>query len=44
MWEFQNIVVYIVVLSAVLWLVKKLFWKKRGNHSGTCGNTECGCH
>ena len=29
MWNFQNIIVYIIVFAAVIWLVKKFFWKKK---------------
>jgi len=43
MWSFQNIVVYIIVAAAVLWLLKKLLWNGRNGHSG-CDNESCGCH
>lgn len=43
MWDFQNIVVYIIVALAVLWLAKKLFWKKKKNGSLSCGKDKCGC-
>ena len=44
MWNFQNIVVYIIVLAAVLWLIKKFFWKKKNSFSADCGKADCDCH
>ncbi|MCG6186368.1 FeoB-associated Cys-rich membrane protein [Maribellus maritimus] len=44
MLDFQNIIVYIVVLASVVWLFRKFFWKKRKNSSSECGNAGCSCH
>ena len=38
----QNILVTITVLLAVLFLVKKFFWKK-SKAKKACGNDDCGC-
>ncbi|WP_290701184.1 FeoB-associated Cys-rich membrane protein [Lacinutrix sp.] len=38
----QNIVVFIILGFAVLFLVKKSFWKKKSKKS--CGTDDCGCN
>lgn len=43
MWEFQNILVYIIVLAALYFLVKKFFLKKNKQNKSGC-EVGCGCH
>jgi len=43
MWEFQNILVYLIVLAAVVYLVKKFFLKKKNRNAAGC-DSGCGCH
>ncbi|RIH65052.1 FeoB-associated Cys-rich membrane protein [Mariniphaga sediminis] len=43
MWELQNILVYLIVLAALAYLVKKFFLKKKRNSHSGC-DTNCGCH
>jgi len=40
--DFQEIGVYIVVLLAVAFLVRKYIWKPKSKKN--CGNDDCGCH
>ncbi|MEK8179119.1 FeoB-associated Cys-rich membrane protein [Flavobacterium buctense] len=40
--DFQEIGVYIVVLLAVGFLVRKYIWKPKSKKN--CGNDDCGCH
>lgn len=39
--EFQDILVWITFLSAIAFLVKKFFFKKKSKKA--CGETDCGC-
>ncbi|WP_083578264.1 FeoB-associated Cys-rich membrane protein [Tangfeifania diversioriginum] len=43
MWELQNILVYLIVLAAVVYLVKKIFMKKKKQNAAGC-DSGCGCH
>lgn len=38
----QEILVYVAVLLAVIFLIKKFFFKKKTAKS--CGEDSCGCH
>jgi len=41
--NFQQILVYLVVLLAVRFLIKKYFFKNKKS-SKNCGKDDCGCH
>jgi hypothetical protein len=48
MWTLQHILVYIIVILAVGYLLRKYVWSglnknKDGKKSGDCG-PDCGCH
>lgn len=43
MWEFQNILVYLIVLTALFFLVRKFFLKKKKRNAAGC-ESGCGCH
>ncbi|WP_299883958.1 FeoB-associated Cys-rich membrane protein [uncultured Lacinutrix sp.] len=38
----QNILVFTTLAFALLFLVKKFFWKKKTKKA--CGTDDCGCH
>jgi len=41
----QNILVFASLGFAILFLVRKFFWKKPvKTHDGSCGTDDCGCH
>jgi len=41
----QNILVFTALGAAVMFLVRKFFWKKRVKANNTsCGTDDCGCH
>lgn len=40
--KFQEIVVYVLVLIAIGFLVRKFIWKKKSDKN--CGDDDCGCH
>ncbi len=41
----QNILVFTALSFAVLFLVRKYFWKKASKASErSCGTDDCGCH
>ncbi|MBE9488975.1 MAG: FeoB-associated Cys-rich membrane protein [Bacteroidetes bacterium] len=40
----QTIFVIITVGFAVLFLVKKFFWKSKKNTNNSCDSDNCGCH
>jgi hypothetical protein len=42
-WELQNILVYLIVLTALAYLVKKFFLKIKKTNAAGC-DTNCGCH
>ena len=44
MWNLQNILVYLTLLAAVVYLIKKFFLKKKKGPSSACGETDCKCH
>ncbi|MBU3680858.1 MAG: FeoB-associated Cys-rich membrane protein [Flavobacterium sp.] len=37
----QELLVYILVLVAIGYLIKKFFWKSKSTKN--CGNGDCGC-
>ncbi|WP_082048606.1 FeoB-associated Cys-rich membrane protein [Neotamlana nanhaiensis] len=39
----QNMLVTITVAFAVVFLVRKFFWKPKKKDSKSCGNQNCGC-
>ncbi|MBM6500019.1 MAG: FeoB-associated Cys-rich membrane protein [Flavobacterium sp.] len=39
--DFQEILVYILVIVALGFLVRKFFWKSKSKKN--CGNGDCGC-
>ena len=46
---FQNILVFVVFMTAVVFLIRKFFWKPRKTAvskkaPGSCGGSDCGCH
>ncbi|WP_372947834.1 FeoB-associated Cys-rich membrane protein [Mariniphaga sp.] len=43
MWELQNILVYIIVLAALFFLVKKFILKKKKPNAKGC-DSACNCH
>lgn len=43
MWGFQDIMVYLIGLAAIVYLIKKLFFKKK-QAGNSCGEGECNCH
>ena len=49
MWDWQNILVYVILGAALYYLLRKFIWpapkKSKANGSpGTCGEEDCGCH
>jgi len=41
----QNILVFSALGLAVLFLIRKFFWKKTAKANGaSCGTDDCGCH
>jgi len=40
----QNTLVVIALGFAILFLVKKFFWKKTVKANKSCGTDDCGCH
>ena len=40
--NFQEIAVVLSVLFAIVFLIKKFFWKKKSEKN--CGDDDCGCH
>jgi hypothetical protein len=40
--DFQEILVYVVLIVALGFLVRKFFWKPKSKKN--CGNGDCGCH
>ncbi|MFL9844141.1 FeoB-associated Cys-rich membrane protein [Flavobacterium sp. ST-119] len=40
--DLQDIIVYVLVIGATAFLVKKFFFKKK--KAGNCGSDDCGCH
>lgn len=38
--DFQQIAVYVILAVAVLFLIRKYFWKKKKKN---CGGSDCGC-
>ncbi|MES2410703.1 MAG: FeoB-associated Cys-rich membrane protein [Bacteroidota bacterium] len=50
--DIQQILVYLVVAAALVYIIRKFFWKKtraKGEQSGAkskkdCGDDDCGCH
>jgi hypothetical protein len=43
MFELQNILVYIILVAALLFLVKKFFLKNKKRNKAEC-EEGCGCH
>jgi len=43
MWNLQNILVYLALLTALIYLVKKYFFKKKNRSSSGC-ESDCNCH
>ena len=39
----QNILVFIAMAVAILFIAKKFFWKKTSSKKA-CGDDGCGCH
>jgi hypothetical protein len=39
--EIQEIIVYLIVVAALVFLVRKFIWKKKSKKN--CGGTDCGC-
>ncbi|MBD0833916.1 FeoB-associated Cys-rich membrane protein [Aestuariibaculum suncheonense] len=39
----QNILVFSAVALALLYLIRKFFWKKKKSKKA-CGEDNCGCH
>ncbi|WP_208111790.1 FeoB-associated Cys-rich membrane protein [Sunxiuqinia elliptica] len=39
----QDILAYLAVITAVIFLIRKFFFNKKKSDSG-CGGTDCGCH
>ena len=40
----QNILVFITLGLALMFLVRKFIWKPKKKASKACGNDGCGCH
>ncbi|MDI1317671.1 FeoB-associated Cys-rich membrane protein [Flavobacterium sp.] len=40
--EFQETLVYLTVAIALLFIIRKFFWKKKSKKN--CGDDGCGCH
>jgi hypothetical protein len=40
--DFQEILVYVLVIVALGFLVRKFFWKSKSKEN--CGDDGCGCH
>jgi hypothetical protein len=40
--DFQEIVVYVIVLVAIVFLVQKIIWRPKSKKN--CGDNDCGCH
>ena len=40
----QNLLVYLTVLAAFAWLVKKFFLKKKSSGASGCKGSGCSCH
>jgi hypothetical protein len=40
--DFQEKLVYLIVLAAIGFLVRKFFWKSKSKKN--CGDDGCGCH
>lgn len=38
----QEILVYLTVIAALAFLIRKFFWKKKKKKN--CGDDGCGCH
>jgi hypothetical protein len=43
MWNLQNILVYLALLAALIYLAKKYFFKKKKRSSSGC-ESDCNCH
>ncbi len=41
--DVQEIIVYVLVAGAAVFLIKKFLFKKK-KKSGDCGSDDCGCH
>ncbi|TBV28184.1 FeoB-associated Cys-rich membrane protein [Meridianimaribacter sp. CL38] len=39
----QNILVFVTLGIAILFLVKKFIWKPKKATTKSCGNSDCGC-
>ncbi|AWM13484.1 FeoB-associated Cys-rich membrane protein [Flavobacterium sp. NRK F10] len=39
----QQILVYITVAFALIFLIRKFFWRKKTKKSNSCGE-DCNCH
>ncbi|MEO5776332.1 MAG: FeoB-associated Cys-rich membrane protein [Flavobacterium sp.] len=38
----QQILVYLAVAVALVFIIRKFFWKKKSKKN--CGDDDCGCH
>lgn len=48
MWNWQEILVYLILALAVAYLIRKFIWNpsasKKRKLPGGCGEEDCGCH
>lgn len=42
--DIQNIIIYVIVGLAVLFLIRKFFWKKNSSKKSCGTDGDCGCH
>jgi hypothetical protein len=40
----QNILVFLAIALALMFLIKKFFWKKASSKKACGGDNGCGCH
>jgi hypothetical protein len=38
----QQVLVYLTVALALIFIIRKFFWKKKAKKN--CGDNDCGCH